>query len=55
MNELITQLTEWIPWPWLENLATILIYLGILGALSVIPLLAWAAWAASGTGRRSES
>ncbi|HEX6844842.1 MAG TPA: hypothetical protein VF235_06975 [Actinomycetota bacterium] len=55
MNELITNLTDWIPWSWLENLVVVGIYLGLLAAMAVVPLLAWLGWAMSSTGRREDA
>jgi len=41
LNEIIHTMTEWLPWPWAQHTAEILIYMGLLGALSVVPLIAW--------------
>ena len=53
MNELITDLTSWIPWPWLQNLVTIGLYMGILAAIGTIPFIAWLGWASASTARRT--
>jgi hypothetical protein len=54
VNDLITTLTDWIPWLWAQNLAVILLYMGILGALSIAPLLVWFAWVSAAPARRRE-
>lgn len=51
LNELITDLTSWIPWPWLQHTLEILIYMGLMMGLAVAPLIAWLVYAKAGTGR----
>jgi hypothetical protein len=41
LTELINTMTEWLPWPWAQHTAELLIYMGLLAALSVAPLIAW--------------
>jgi hypothetical protein len=41
LNDLITTLTDWIPWTWLEHTAEILIYMGLIMAIALGPLIAW--------------
>lgn len=53
LNELITDLTGWISWPWLQHTLEILIYLGLMMTLAVAPLIAWLVYAKAGTGRTS--
>jgi hypothetical protein len=43
-GDLVSTLTDWIPWLWLQNLAVILIYMAVVGAMSVAPFVAWLAW-----------
>ncbi len=41
LTDLITTLTDWIPWPWLQHTTEILIYMGLMMGLAVAPLIAW--------------
>lgn len=54
LNDLINDLTGWIPFTWLEHTVEILIYLGLMMALAAIPLVLWLMYAAATTGRRTQ-
>jgi hypothetical protein len=52
INDLITTLTDWIPWTWLEHTVEILLYMGLMMALALAPLVAWLVWVMAFPGRR---
>lgn len=41
VNDVIQNVTSWLPWTWAEQTATVLLWLVLLGALSVYPLVVW--------------
>ena len=55
VNDLITTLTEWIPWTWLEHTVEILLYMGLMMTLALAPLIAWLVWVMAFSGRRTET
>jgi hypothetical protein len=52
INDLITTLTDWIPWTWLQHSVEILLYMGLMMALALAPLIAWLIWVMAFPGRR---
>jgi len=53
VNDVIEQVTSWLPWTWAEQTATVLLWMMLLGGLSVYPLAVWLGLVTVGSQGRS--
>jgi hypothetical protein len=51
-SDFFNSLVDWLPTTWLQDVAQILIYLGILAVMAVVPMILWLGYAVSTTNRR---